>query len=146
MPAWLAGLLAAALILCGTRAQAQVADSAAALAAAPEQAARAIDYLWVLRNSLVEPADIPRVVARAKAMGVRGILVQVVGRGDAWYRSDLLPAPEALRGSGRDPLGELLPLAHQAGLEVHAWFNCCLVWSGKQPPRDKRHVLNAHPE
>ena len=105
-----------------------------------------VDYLWVLRNSLVEPGDVPRLVARAKAMGVRGLLVQVVGRGDAWYRSDLLPAPEPLRGDGRDPLGELLPLAHAAGLEVHAWVNCCLVWSGTRPPRSARHVLNAHPE
>ena len=107
---------------------------------------RAVDYLWVLRTSLVRPEDIPVVVARAKAMGVRGLLVQVVGRGDAWYRSDRLPAPEALHGSGRDPLGELLPLAHAAGLEVHAWVNCCLVWSGTVRPRDRRHVLNAHPE
>lgn len=105
-----------------------------------------VDYLWVLRNSLVDPADIPRLVERAKAMHVRGLLVQVVGRGDGWYRSDLLPYPEPLRTRGRDPLGELVPLAHAAGLEVHAWVNCCLVWSGPRPPRDPRHVLNAHPE
>lgn len=105
-----------------------------------------VDYLWVLRNSLVDPADVPRVVARAKAMGVRGLLVQVVGRGDAWYRSDLLPAPEPVRGADRDPLGELLPLAHAAGLEVHAWVNCCLVWSGPRAPRSLRHVLHEHPE
>ena len=105
-----------------------------------------VDYLWVLRTSLVDPEDIPLLIARARAMGVRGLLVQVVGRGDAWYRSDRLPPPEALHGSGRDPLGELLPLAHSAGLEVHAWVNCCLVWSGPQRPRDRRHVLNAHPD
>ncbi len=109
-------------------------------------ASRPVDYLWVLRTSLVRAEDIPVVIERAKAMGVKGLLVQVVGRGDAWYRSDRLPAPEILRGSGRDPLGELLPLAHAAGLEVHAWVNCCLVWSSPQRPRDPRHVLNAHPE
>ena len=79
-------------------------------------------------------------------MHVRGLIVQVVGRGDAWYRSDLLPPPEPLHGDGRDPLGELLPLAHAAGLEVYAWVNCCLVWSGPHRPRDARHVLNAHPD
>jgi len=113
--------------------------------ATPDGAA-VVDYLWVLRNSLVDAADVPRVVERAKAMGVRGLLVQVVGRGDAWYRSDLLPAPEPMRGEGRDPLGELLPLAHAAGLEVHAWVNCCLVWSGTRAPRSLRHVLHEHPE
>ncbi len=107
---------------------------------------RSVDYLWVLRTSLVRAEDVPRVVERAKAMGVRGILVQVVGRGDAWYRSDRLPSPEPLQGKERDPLGEILPLAHAAGLEVHAWINCCLVWSAPRRPVDPRHVLNTHPE
>lgn len=117
-----------------------------AVFADPPGTPRPVDYLWVLRTSLVHPESIPLVIARAKVMGVKGLLVQVVGRGDAWYRSDRLPAPEALHGSGRDPLGELLPLAHAAGLEVHAWVNCCLVWSAMQRPRDPRHVMNAHPE
>jgi len=115
-------------------------------APAPADAVPAVDYMWVLRNSLVRAEDVPRIVERARRMGVRGLLVQVVGRGDAWYHSDLLPAPEPVQGVGRDPLGELLPLAHAAGLEVHAWINCCLVWSGPRRPRDPRHVLNAHPE
>lgn len=128
------------------------ADSAAHAPRAPgstaaaRDSARDVDYLWVVRTALVDPAGIPKVIERAKAMHVRGLLVQVVGRGDAWYRSDLLPYPEPLRDPGRDPLGELLPLAHAAGLEVHAWMNCCLVWSGAGPPRDPRHVINAHPE
>lgn len=105
-----------------------------------------VDYLWVLRTSLVHAEDVPRIVARAKEMGVRGILVQVLGRGDAWYRSDRLPVPEPLVGKERDPLGEILPLAHAAGLEVHAWVNCCLVWSAPKRPVSPQHVLNAHPE
>jgi uncharacterized lipoprotein YddW (UPF0748 family) len=116
-------------------------DSAVSVLTAP-----GVDYLWVLRTSLIHAEDIPVVVARAKAMHVHGLLVQVVGRGDAWYRSDILPRPEAMEGAGRDPLGELLPLAHAAGLEVYAWVNCCLVWSGPHRPRDPRHVVNAHPE
>jgi len=71
----------------------------------------------------------------------------VVGRGDAYYHSDLLPAAEALpRGDQGDRLAELITLAHAAGLEVHAWMNCMLVWSAPQPPRDPTHVVNAHPE
>jgi len=105
-----------------------------------------VDYMWVLRNSLIHAEDIPPIIERAKRMGVKGLLVQVIGRGDAWYKSDRLPRPEPLQGVDRDPLGELLPLAHDAGLEVHAWVNCCLVWSGPHRPRDPRHVVNAHPE
>ncbi len=109
-------------------------------------AAAGVDYLWVVRTALVKRSDIPLMVERAKRMGVKGLLVQVVGRGDAYYHSDLLPPPEAIREVGRDPLGELMPLAKAAGLEVHAWVNCCLVWSSDRRPRDPRHVVNAHPE
>jgi uncharacterized lipoprotein YddW (UPF0748 family) len=129
---------ASATRVAASEAETGAADSAAEVAP--------VDYMWVLRNSLVHADDVPRIVERAKRMGVRGLLVQVIGRGDAWYRSDRLPAPEPLGGSGRDPLGELLPIAHAAGLEVHAWVNCCLVWSGPRRPRDSRHVVNAHPE
>lgn len=113
---------------------------------APADSLRAIDYLWVVRTSLVDSASIRRVVERAHEMGARGLLVQVVGRGDAWYRSDLLPPPEAIRDAALDPLGLLLPLAHAAGLEVHAWMNACLVWSADHAPRSPLHVLRAHPE
>jgi len=151
-------LAAMAVLACAPAARAQGLPAADSTAVADSVAVRdsavvadtsrvpAVEYLWVLRNSLVHPDDVPLLVARAKAMGVRGLLVQVVGRGDGWYRSDLLPYPEALREPGRDPLGELLPLAHAAGLEVHAWVNCCLVWSSPARPRDPKHVLNAHPE
>jgi len=105
-----------------------------------------LDYLWVLRSAINTPQEVLRVVERAHAMGVRGLLVQIVARGDAYYRSDELPRAESLQDSTFDPLGELLPLARAAGLEVHAWVNCAVVWSGPRPPRDPRHVLNAHPE
>lgn len=109
-------------------------------------AAAGLDYLWVVRPALVSRASIVQIVERARAMGARGLLVQVVGRGDAWYQSDLLPRPQALDDPSLDPLGEILPLAHAAGLEVHAWMNCALVWSGTALPRDARHVIRAHPE
>jgi len=146
-PAWplLLGAALAVTLLPAAVSSTQAQESARIGQAAPDSAFT-VDYLWVLRNSLVHAEDIPPIVERARRMGVRGLLVQVVGRGDAWYRSDLLPAPEPLQGTDRDPLGELLPLAHAAGLEVHAWINCCLVWSGPHRPRDPRHVLNAHPE
>lgn len=113
--------------------------------------ARTVDYLWVVRTALVRPEDVERIVDRALEMGVRGLLVQVVGRGDAFYRSDLLPSAEALAGARRvhpdfDPLAALLVRAHASGLEVHAWMNCLLVWSAPGRPLDPKHVLNAHPE
>jgi uncharacterized lipoprotein YddW (UPF0748 family) len=124
------------------------ADTTGAGAASSGEAAWTgpVDYLWVVRTALLSRAEVDSVVARARSMGVRGLLVQVVGRGDAFYRSDLLPRPEALADPGFDPLGALLPAAHAAGLEVHAWMNCTLVWSAPQPPRSERHVVRVHPE
>ncbi len=108
-----------------------------------------VDYMWVLRGSLANRAGVDSVIVRATRMGVRGVLVQVVGRGDACYRSDVLPRAEFIdrnEGPDFDPFGELVAQAHAAGIEVHAWVNCLLVWSAPQRPRDPRHVVNAHPE
>jgi len=126
---------------------AAAADSSAA-AADSTRAGRAplADYLWVTRSTLLDRAAIERMVERSRAAGVRGLLVQVVGRGDAFYRSDLLPRSEALDRSDFDPLALVLERAHAAGLEVHAWMNCLLVWSAPHRPRDPGHVLNRHPE
>jgi uncharacterized lipoprotein YddW (UPF0748 family) len=117
------------------------------VAAAPAGGAPGgLEWLWVVRTSLTRREDVATLVERARSMGVRGLLVQVVGRGDAWYRSDRLPRPEAIADPDFDPLGTLLPMAHAAGLEVHAWVNAMLVWSADRAPRDPRHVLRAHPE
>ena len=104
------------------------------------------DYVWVVRTSLLSPGSVDQVVEAAKAQHVRGLLVQVIGRGDAYYRSDRLPRSEALPRDDFDPLGRLIEEAHAAGIEVHAWINCMLVWSAEKLPRDPRHVVNAHPE
>jgi uncharacterized lipoprotein YddW (UPF0748 family) len=114
--------------------------------AAPDSAStRSVDWLWVTRVSLESPDAVDRTVERAKQMGVRGLLVQVIGRGDAWYRSDRLPRAEALadQPADFDPFGRMIEQAHAAGLEVHAWINCCLVWSADHPPADPSHVARA---
>jgi len=107
---------------------------------------RLYDFLWVVRNGILTPEAVDQVVKRAAEQHARGLLVQVVGRGDAYYRSDLLPRSEALPPGDFDPLGRIVEKAHAAGLEVQAWMNCMLVWSAPQPPRDPNHVVRAHPE
>lgn len=126
-------------------------DSAGALPspagpAAADSSPHRFEYLWVVRWSLTDSQKVERAVERAREIGVKGLLVQVVGRGDAYYRSDVLPRAESLLREEFDPLGLLIARAHAAGLEVHAWVNCMLVWSLPNRPRDPRHVVNTHPE
>jgi len=117
-----------------------------ALHAAADSNPHRLEYLWVVRWSLTDSLKVERAVERAREIGVKGLLAQVVGRGDAYYRSDVLPRAESLPREEFDPLGLLIARAHAAGLEVHAWVNCMLVWSLPNRPRDPRHVVNTHPE
>jgi uncharacterized lipoprotein YddW (UPF0748 family) len=81
--------------------------------------------------------------------GITDLFVQVRGRGDAYYDSDLVPNPRRLREAwaryGRyDPLRLILEEAHARGIRVHAWLNVYLVWGAGKPPPG--HVVEAHPE
>ncbi len=83
-------------------------------------------YFWVVRNGLSTPGEIDELLNRAAEAGANGVLVQVVGRGEAYYSSDVLPrrsfpvltTPGVSHNEG-----------HVPGLEVHAWVNAFLVWS-----------------
>src|SRR5438874_2066018 len=55
--------------------------------------------LWVARWSLKSPAAVHNIVAAAKRTHINTLFVQVRGRGDAWYHTDLEPRAEALSDS-----------------------------------------------
>src|SRR5690349_227215 len=104
--------------------------------------------LWVTRSSLATPEQIARLVRDAREAGFNTLLVQVRGRGDAWFTQGLEPRPEALASSKADfdPLAQTLTQAHAAGLRVHAWINVNLISSAVSLPRDRNHIVHAHPE
>jgi len=85
----------------------------------------------------------------AERAGVTDLIVQVRGRGDAYYASRYAPAPPDLarawkRSEVFDPLALVLEEAHQKGMRVHAWLNVYLVWGRGRPPEG--HVVRTHPE
>jgi uncharacterized lipoprotein YddW (UPF0748 family) len=103
--------------------------------------------LWVTRATLTSPEAIRAMVQSASAGGFNTLLVQVRGRGDAYYASSLEPrATELAPRPGFDPLAETLALAHAAGLQVHAWVNLNLVSSAAVLPASRDHIVYRKPE
>lgn len=112
-------------------------------AAAPETRA-----LWVTRSSLGTPASIATLVQTAATQGFNTLLVQVRGRGDAYYRSDLEPRAADLsrQAATFDPLASVLAEAHERGIRVHAWVSVNLVSSAFELPAAPEHLVYRHPE
>jgi len=143
-----AGLVLIGLLIAGSTPQAQTQE-------APPDSARAIPILgpvralWVVRDALTSKASIQKVVEDAAAGGITDLLVQVRGRGDAYFPSEQAPVAPNLQAAWRnqgdfDPLALITREAHARGLRVHAWLNVYLVWSKGSPPRG--HVVEQHPE
>lgn len=130
--------------------------SGAILVAAPEHGGAGeaaanegeVRALWVTRTTLTSPASIETMVASAVRAGFNTLLVQVRGRGDAYFAGGREPRAESLarQPAGFDPLRTVLDCAHDAGLKVHAWVNVGLVASAAQLPKSRDHVVNRHPE
>lgn len=104
--------------------------------------------LWVLRSTLTSSARIDELIRSAVDGGYNTLLVQVRGRGDAYYASRIDPRADELRAQPPDfdPLDLTITRAHQAGLKVHAWFNVNLVASATTVPRDAAHIVVRQPD
>jgi uncharacterized lipoprotein YddW (UPF0748 family) len=135
------GALLALIVL----AAAPTAGTPRASVIAPPARSQEIRALWVLRGSLTNPDKIDRLVASAARSGFNTLLLQVRGRGDAYFDSAIEP-----RGVGVattfDPLAYATTAASKAGLRVHVWFNTNLIASTASMPTSRTHIVNAHPE
>ena len=119
---------------------------AVCLLAVGEAAAAEFRGVWVVRHSLKSEASIRKVVETAAEVGANALLVQIRGRGDAYYVSDLVPRAEELPAAPFDPLETVIEEARQKGLSVHAWFNVYLTWTPtSRPPLSDAHLLNRNP-
>ena len=104
--------------------------------------------LWVVRTTLTSPEKIHRMIESAASAGFNTIIVQVRGRGDAYYRSRWEPRAVELKDQPADfdPLATTIAEAHKRGLKVHAWLNTSLLANLDALPNDPKHVYNRHPE
>jgi uncharacterized lipoprotein YddW (UPF0748 family) len=104
----IASVLSALYLVMPGRADAQVSP--------PANEVRA---LWVVRNTLTSPEKIHQMVESAKTAGFNTLIVQVRGRGDAYYRSRWEPRANELKDQPAefDPLAVTIAEAHQRGLK-----------------------------
>ncbi|MEQ1857536.1 MAG: family 10 glycosylhydrolase [Longimicrobiales bacterium] len=126
---------------------AEPAQQAAARSLPPVRSFEEVRGLWVVRWSMTNEQQVREMVAAAADAGFNTLVVQVRGRGDAYYRSAIEPRAEGVQGPVEfDPLALTIEEGHRRGLAVHAWVNTHLVWGPAAPPLSPSHLVNAHPE
>jgi uncharacterized lipoprotein YddW (UPF0748 family) len=103
--------------------------------------------LWVVRDKITTATAIDDLLEDAATRGIFDLVVQVRGRGDAYYRSALEPRAEALV-EDIDPLDRLVRYGAAVGVRIHAWANVFFVWSHpeRKPPMDPAHLVHRHPK
>ena len=104
--------------------------------------------VWVVRDKITTKRAIDDLMADATTRGIPHVVVQVRGRGDAYYASELEPRAEGLANDGFDPLGHLVRAGAAVGVRVHAWGNVFFVWSSREGalPKSREHLVRRHPD
>ena len=104
--------------------------------------------LWVVRTRITTMRACDDLLADAAERAIRQLVVQVRGRGDAYYRSELEPRAQDLDDPAFDPLAHLVRGGAAVGVRIHAWTNVHFVWSSQDRalPISRRHLVNAHPD
>ena len=117
---------------------------AAALNAVPAPETRGV---WIVRTALTSPQSIDAVVDRAHEAGLNSLFVQVRGRGDAFYASQLVSRSDLLAAqpASFDPLARAIARADRYGMKVHAWVNVLLAGSFGRAVGTE-HIVSQHPE
>jgi len=111
-------------------------------------AAQEVRALWVVRTTLTSPDKIRQLVSSAADNGFNTLIVQIRGRGDAYYNSRVEPRAIELKDQppAFDPLALTIAEAHKRGLKVHGWINTNLLANLDALPVQPDHVYNKHPE
>lgn len=119
----------------------------APVARAPIPMPPEVRALWVVRDVLTDPDSIKLMVARAHDAGFNTLIVQVRGRGDAYYNARWEPRADSIKDQpGFDPLALVLKEAHARNIAVHAWLNTALLANLDPPPADTTHMFHRRPD
>jgi uncharacterized lipoprotein YddW (UPF0748 family) len=100
--------------------------------------------MWVVRDILKSKSDIQKMLTDAEKAQISDLFVQVRGRADAYYKSELVTLADGLDGSF-DPFEYLLTRS-KGKYRIHAWINVFYLWSSETNPAAKQHLLYTRPE
>lgn len=91
---------------------------------------------------MVSKKSIDEMIQFAVLNRFNNIVIQVRGRGDAFYNSKFVPKSSLIKDLDFDPLAYVLPAAKEKGLKVHVWLNTYLLWSSSVKPIQNEHLAN----
>lgn len=91
---------------------------------------------------MVSKKSIDEMIQFAVLNRFNNIVIQVRGRGDAFYNSKFVPKSSLIKDLDFDPLAYVLPTAKEKGLKVHVWLNAYLLWSSSVKPVQNEHLAN----
>ena len=91
---------------------------------------------------MVSKKSIDEMIQFAVLNRFNNIVIQVRGRGDAFYNSRFVPKSSLIKDLDFDPLAYVLPAAKEKGLKVHVWLNAYLLWSSSVKPIQNEHLAN----
>lgn len=103
--------------------------------------------IWIPRWNLTSYENVQKIVTDAATANLNVLFVQSYARGEAVYKSNLIPRAEELNDTDLDfdPLRQIIRLAHKRGMEVHAWVNLLYAWSLAPFPPKKSHLVYTQP-
>tara|TARA_X000001036_G_scaffold252574_1_gene235081 strand:- start:19328 stop:20509 length:1182 start_codon:yes stop_codon:yes gene_type:complete len=100
--------------------------------------------IWISRDDLMSKESIESALLFANEVGFDKVFLQVRGRGDAFYNSEIVVKNNML-DTNFDPLQYAMEVSDTLDIQIHAWVNCYILWSGKSFPNNELHILNTNP-
>ncbi|MGE3852147.1 MAG: family 10 glycosylhydrolase [Planctomycetota bacterium] len=103
-------------------------------------------FEWPSANATTMRANLRTIMTNAVRGGFNSVVLQVRGQADTMYPSPDEPWSPIIGGAspGFDPLRMALDEAHARGLQLHAYFNTHVYWSGSTAPAAGSHLYYQH--
>ena len=100
-----------------------------------------IKALWIVRDDMVSKELIDAAISFSVDRKFTDVFVQIRGRGDAYYNSNLVPRANLISKTDFDPLAYIINKTKSLDLKIHAWLNVYYLWSSPEKPKHKDHLL-----